>query len=255
MEEFIIFVLVGAAAQLVDGALGMAYGVVCSSVLIASGIPPAQASASIHAAELFTTAASGGSHAFHRNIDWRLFWRLVPFGVAGGVAGAYLLTGIDGAAIKPWIAGYLGIIGVYLTIRSFRKIPQQGVRGPVVAPLAAVGGFLDAVGGGGWGPVVSSGLLGAGGQPRYVVGTVNAAEFLVTVAVSLAFIGALVTGRWSDADLAGNGLAVGGLIIGGLAAAPFAGYAVRLIPEKPLLRLVGLLICTLSAYQLVSVLA
>jgi len=255
MEDFLLFVLVGAVAQLVDGALGMAYGVISSSVLLASGVSPAQASASIHAAELFTTAASGSAHWANRNIDWPLFWRLVPFGVAGGILGTYVLTGIDGAILKPYVAGYLGIVGIYLVVRSFKKIPQRPVRGLVVPPLAATGGFLDAIGGGGWGPIVTSGLLGAGGQPRYVIGSVNAAEFLVTLAVSLTFLVALLTGRWEEADMTGNAVAVGGLILGGVVAAPLAAYAVRIIPEKPLLRLVGALICGLAIYQIARLLA
>ncbi|MEF2554350.1 sulfite exporter TauE/SafE family protein [Aurantimonas sp. A2-1-M11] len=253
MLDFLLFAVVGALAQLVDGALGMAYGVVSSSVLLATGVSPAQASASIHAAELFTTAASGGAHLANRNIDWPLFWRLVPFGVVGGVAGTYVLTGIDGSVVRPYVAAYLGIIGLYLIVRSFRKIPQKPVPLHIVPPLAATGGFLDAIGGGGWGPVVTSGLLGAGGQPRYVIGSVNAAEFVVTVAVSLTFLIALLTGRW-QADMTGNALAVGGLILGGVVAAPLAAYAVRIIPEKPLLRLVGILICALALYQISALL-
>jgi hypothetical protein len=253
MYDFLLFAVVGALAQLVDGALGMAYGVVSSSVLLATGVSPAQASASIHAAELFTTAASGGAHLANRNIDWALFWRLVPFGVFGGIAGTYVLTGIDGAVLRPYVAGYLGIIGVYLVVRSFRKIPQRPVPPKVVPPLAATGGFLDAIGGGGWGPVVTSGLLGAGGQPRYVIGSVNAAEFLVTLAVSATFLSSLLTGRW-QADMTGNALAVGGLIAGGVLTAPLAAYVVKIIPEKPLLRLVGILISILALYQIVTLL-
>ncbi|MEF2070261.1 sulfite exporter TauE/SafE family protein [Consotaella aegiceratis] len=255
MGSFLLFLLVGGLAQLVDGALGMAYGVVSSTVLLSFGVPPAQASASVHAAELFTTAASGGSHLFHRNVDWRLFWRLAPLGIAGGMVGTYVLTSIDGAAVKPYVAAYLTVIGIYLVVRSFRRIPQKPVTGPVVPALAAAGGFLDAVGGGGWGPIVTSGLLGAGGQPRYVVGTVNTAEFLLTVAVSASFVVALLTGHWQEADgLLSHLVPVAGLIVGGVVAAPFAGYIVRVAPEKLLLRAVGLLICVLAATQIYQIL-
>jgi len=252
MDDFLLFLLVGALAQLVDGAIGMAYGVISSSVLLATGIPPAQASACIHAAELFTTAASGGAHMAHRNIDWQLFWKLTLFGVAGGVAGTYVLVGLDGSVLKPYVAGYLGIIGSYLVVRSFRKIPQTPVRSSIVPPLATAGGFLDSIGGGGWGPIVSSGLLGAGGQPRFVVGSVNAAEFFVALAVSLTFVAAIVTGRWESVGVSDNLFAIGGLVLGGVFTAPIAAYAVKFVPEKLLLFIVGILICSLSIFQFVN---
>lgn len=256
MSEFFIFFFVGALAQLVDGALGMAYGVISSTVLMSFGVPPSVASASVHTAELFTTAASGTAHIVNRNIDWKLFWRLVPFGVIGAVIGTYVLTSVDGATIRPFVAAYLAAIGIMLTLRSFRKIPRAQTPMALVPPLGAAGGFLDSIGGGGWGPVVTSGLLGAGGQPRYVIGTVNAAEFLVTLSVSLAFLLALVTGHWEEAgDLTDHALSVLGLIAGGVLAAPLAGYAVKRIPERWLLRIVGLLICALALQQIVTILS
>ncbi len=252
MAEFLLFFFVGALAQLVDGALGMAYGVISSTVLLSFGVPPSVASASVHTAELFTTAASGTAHIANRNIDWKLFWRLVPFGVVGGVLGTYVLTSFDGSTIRPFVAVYLGIIGVLLVFRSFRKVPRAQTPPRLVPPLGLAGGFLDSVGGGGWGPIVTSGLLGAGGQPRYVIGTVNAAEFLVTLSVSLAFLLALLTGHWEEAgDLSTHALSVLGLIAGGVLAAPFAGYAVKKIPERFLLRIVGFLICALCLHQVV----
>jgi uncharacterized membrane protein YfcA len=192
--EFFTFLAVGFLAQLVDGALGMAYGLVSSTVLLAFGVPPAQVSASVHAAELFTTAASGASHAWHRNVDFKLLGQLVPTGIVGGALGAFVLTSIPGNAIKPFVLVYLAAIGVLLLFRTFRPFPTKPVPGRIVVPLGGVGGFLDAVGGGGWGPVVTSTLIGAGGQPRYVIGTVNAAEFLVTLAISASFVIALLTG-------------------------------------------------------------
>ena len=254
MSDFLVFLAVGALAQLVDGALGMAYGVVSTTMLLSFGVTPSAASASVHAAELFTTAASGASHLYHRNIDWKLFWRLVPFGILGGVTGTFILTGISGSSLKPYVAGYLAVIGIYLLSRSFRKIPSRPVPGPIVPPLALTGGFLDAIGGGGWGPVVTSGLLGAGGQPRYVIGTVNTAEFLLTLSVSLTFIFTLLTGHWEESQsLTSQGLAVGGLIVGGLIASPFAGFAVKRLPETLLLRLVGTLICLLALWQIIQI--
>lgn len=255
MSDFLLFLAVGALAQLVDGALGMAYGVVSSTVLLSFGVAPAAASAAVHTAELFTTAASGTAHLVHRNIDWTLFWRLVPLGVLGGIIGTTVLTGISGDVVRPYVAAYLAVIGLYLLSRSFRKIPSRPVSRRTVAPLAACGGFLDAIGGGGWGPIVTSGLLGAGGQPRYVIGSVNAAEFLVTLSVSLTFLFALATGHWEEAgDLSVHGLAVLGLIVGGVMAAPFAGFIVRHVSETVLLRAVGILVCGLAATQIVGLL-
>ncbi len=250
MSDFILFAVVGFLAQAVDGALGMAYGVISSTTLLAFGVTPAQASATVHAAELFTTAASGSSHLYHRNINWKLFWRLTPFGIAGGCAGAYLLTSFDASVVKPFVTAYLALVGSWLVVRSFRKIPTKPVPGRIVAPLGAVGGFLDAAGGGGWGPIVTTGLLGAGAPPRYVIGTVNASEFLITLAVSSSFFIALLTGHWStEHDLGTHISAVAGLIVGGLFAAPLAGFMVRWLAEKTLLRLVGSLIVLLAGWQ------
>jgi uncharacterized membrane protein YfcA len=253
MIDFFLFAAVGFIAQAVDGALGMAYGVITSTVLLSFGVAPAQVSASVHAAELFTTAASGSGHLYHRNIDWRLFLRLAPFGIAGGVLGAYVLTSIDSTAVKPFITLYLAVLGVWLFIRSFRKLPSKPVRARFVAPLGLAGGFLDASGGGGWGPIVTTGLLGAGAPPRYVIGTVNASEFLITLSVSLTFLFALLTGHWEEASGWHNQAAsIGGLIAGGLVAAPMAGWMVKKIPEKYLLRLVGVIVCTLAAMQTIQ---
>lgn len=250
MEDFFLFLAVGLLAQAVDGALGMAFGVISSTTLLAFGVPPAHASAAIHAAELFTTAASGSSHIYNRNIDWKLFLRLAPFGIAGGVTGAYVLTSFDGDVIKPVITAYLGLLGAWILLRSFRKTPGRPLPPGLVPPMGAAGGFLDAAGGGGWGPIVTTGLLGFGGTPRYVIGTVNAAEFLITLSVSVAFLTALLTGHWEDAgDLTTHGTAVAGLIVGGLIAAPFAGYVTAHLPERFLLRLVGVLISLLAGFQ------
>lgn len=250
-DSFILFAIVGFLAQIVDGALGMAYGVVSSSVLLAFGVPPAAASAATHAAEVFTTAASAGSHVWHKNVNWRLFRILAPVGIAGGVLGAYVVTSIDGAVLRPYVAGYLGIMGVYILYRAFRAVtPVDSHRVAIVAPLGAIGGFADAIGGGGWGPVVTTGLVGTGGAPREMIGTVNTVEFFLTVAVSIAFVVAILTGHWEDAgDLMDHVWAVGGLIAGGVVAAPLAGYATRIIPQRYLMIAVGVLVCLLAIYQ------
>ena len=221
MSEFVIFVVVGFLAQLVDGALGMAYGVISATILLAFGVPPAHASASVHAAEVFTTAASGASHVWHRNVDWRLVRLLAPAGVVGGALGAYVLTGIDGNTIKPFVTGYLALVGAFIVFKAITAFPERPISGALVVPLGGLGGFIDAVGGGGWGPIVTSSLIGSGGRPRIVIGSVNTVEFVVTLSVSLTFVFALVSGHWQDAgDLTDHFSAVGGLIVGGIFAAP-----------------------------------
>lgn len=234
------FIAVGFAAQLVDGALGMAFGVISNTLLVGVlSLPPAQASQRVHVVECFTTATSGLSHMFHGNIDKRLFARLVIPGVIGGVTGAYLLTSIDGEAIKPFVLLYLAAMGLYLLARGLLYPPKLRPARHI-APLGLVGGFLDAAGGGGWGPIVTSNLLVQGAEPRKVVGSVNAAEFFVTVAISATFI--LHIGI---ADLAGATL---GLLIGGMAAAPFAAFAAKHFSPKLMLILVGGALTVTSSY-------
>ena len=250
-DSFTLFLIVGFLAQIVDGALGMAYGVVSSSVLLAFGVPPAAASASVHMAEVFTTAASAGSHVLHRNVNWQLFRILAPVGIAGGVLGTYVITSIDGDVLKPYVAGYLGIMGLYILYRAFRKMtPIDQHKVALVVPVGAVGGFMDAVGGGGWGPVVTTGLVGSGGAPREVIGTVNTVEFFLTAAISAAFLTAILTGHWTETEgLLSHAWAVAGLIVGGVIAAPLAGYVTRILPQKYLMIAVGTLITLLAAYQ------
>ncbi|NMA96707.1 MAG: sulfite exporter TauE/SafE family protein [Phyllobacteriaceae bacterium] len=250
-SEFFIFLAVGFFAQIVDGALGMAYGVVSSTILLSFGVPPAAASASVHAAEMFTTAASATSHVTHRNVNWRLFWRLAPAGILGGVLGTYLLTSVDGALLRPFVTIYLGLLGVFILYRALRaRGPYKEPRTQIVLPLGVAGGFVDAAGGGGWGPIVTSSLIGSGGAPRYVVGTVNTVEFFVTTAVSVAFITALLTGHWEEASGIDRYLwSVAGLVVGGIVAAPLAGYVVRILPAKRLMLLVGTLVVGLALFQ------
>lgn len=255
MDTFFLFLLVGVLAQAVDGALGMAYGVISSSVLLALGVPPATASASVHAAEVFTTAASAGSHAWHRNVEWRLFLPLTIAGVIGGVLGAYVLAGLDSAVIKPFVVAYLALIGVWILWRAGHDAKPRRLPAWITAPIGVVGGFLDAIGGGGWGPTVSSTMVGAGHDPRKAIGTVNTAEFFLTVAVSATFVWALASGHWEDADaLQNHAAAVGGLVVGGLIAAPFAGLIVKLAPRKVLAYAVGALLVSLAVFQGVQLL-
>lgn len=234
------YIAVGFAAQMVDGALGMAFGVISNTLMVGVlGIPPALASQRVHIVECFTTATSGISHLIHGNIDKKLFFRLLLPGVAGGVLGAYVLASLDASMVKPWILLYLSGIGIYLLVRGI-LYPPKIKEAKHVAPLGLVGGFLDAVGGGGWGPVVTSNLLIQGADPRKVVGTVNTVEFFLTLTVSAAFIWHL-----GVADLAGATL---GFLIGGLAAAPFGAWVAKHIPAKVMLIMVGVVLTLTSLF-------
>ncbi|MGZ9098401.1 MAG: sulfite exporter TauE/SafE family protein [Brevundimonas sp.] len=250
MEDLLLFALVGFLAQIVDGSLGMAYGVISSTVLLSLGVPPAAASASVHAAEVFTTAASAGSHAVNRNVNWKLFGPLALGGVVGGVLGAFVLTSIDGEVIKPVITAYLGVMGMVIIWRAWRGGERRRFSWKLAPPLGLIGGFFDAVGGGGWGPTVTTTLVGSGDDARTSIGTANVAEFFVTSAISATFLAALLTGHWQQAEgLGQHAWSVGGLILGGLAAAPLAGYVVRIVPLRPLTFAVGGLVILVAAYQ------
>jgi hypothetical protein len=237
------FIAIGMAAQMIDGALGMAFGVITQTLLVSAlGVPPATASASVHLVELFTTGASGASHIWHGNVDWGLFKRLVPFGVLGGVAGAYLLSSIDASAAKPFVMIYLTGIGFYLLWRAIRQSKPRFDDPRYTRPLAAAGGFLDAAGGGGWGPVVTSNLLIQGGDPRKIIGTVNSAEFLLTLSISIAFIATL--------GFAAFTLITVGLIIGGVIAAPFGAVLASRVKPRVLLIAVAVVLIATSSYSI-----
>lgn len=244
-EDFLLFVAVGFAAQMVDGAIGMAYGVTSTTVLLSMGVSPATASACVHAAETFTTAASGASHWKLGNIDKKLVWRLAVPGMVGGATGAYVLSNIDGKVIKPWIAGYLLFMGLYILWKALRN--NVGDRPPPenVAPLGLFGGFMDSIGGGGWGAIVTSSLIGQGTTPRYAIGSVNLAEFFVTATISGMFFMTIGFDLWPI---------ISGLILGGVLAAPFAAYATKHIPDKALMIIVGCVVILLSLRTLLSAL-
>lgn len=240
-SDFLTFVLIGFLAQIVDGALGMAFGVLATTSLLAVGVPPAVASAMTHVTECFTTAASGLSHLYHRNVDWRLVVRLAPAGMLGGAIGAYLLSNIDGKMIAPLISLYLIGIGLFILYKAFRPKWPRDVRDWIVPYVGAVGGLLDAMGGGGWGPIVTSTLLGRGHDLKKVIGSTNLTEFAVTTVISITFILAL---GWSELSSAI------GLIVGGVLAAPFGALIVKRLPVKPLMIAVALIIIGTAAMRL-----
>jgi uncharacterized membrane protein YfcA len=241
MRSFILLAIVGLVAQLVDGSLGMAYGVTSTTLLLAVGISPALASASVHIAEVGTCAVSGISHWRFGNVDWsKIVWMAVPGGI-GAFLGAVAVTWVATVAeemIAPMIAIFLFALGVYVLARfSFRRREKPVQERPVprgfLAPLGLVAGFLDAAGGGGWGPISTPTLLSSGRmKPRKVVGTVDTSEFVVALAASLGFLLAL-----SFAEIPWQ--VVGALLVGGVVAAPIAAYVVRVLPARILGTAVG----------------
>jgi uncharacterized membrane protein YfcA len=242
--DLAFYIALGFAAQLVDGALGMAYGLIATSVLLASGAPPALSSASVHAAEVVTTGLAGASHVWHQNVDWRTFRRLAIAGVVGGVTGAYVLTELPEKPVKVFVTLYLFGMALLILRRiiSGGSVERKLVR--VIVPIGVAGGFLDAIGGGGWGPMVNSTLIARGETARISIGSVSLAEFLVTAAIAATFVMTL--------DLASYGQVVLGLIIGGALAAPFAGWFSRVLPQQVLMSLVALTVSALGVYNFVQ---
>lgn len=243
-ENLLLYFVVGFLAQLVDGTLGMAYGVTSSTLLLSIGLPPAIVSATVHAAECFTTGASAVSHRVFGNVNSDLFRRLLVPGIIGAVVGAYILSELPGDQLRPYSASFLLIMGLILLVKAFREFPSRTVSTYLV-PLAFVGAFIDAIGGGGWGPIVATTLIVRGNGPRETVGTVNAVEFFVTVAASITFLVTLGISHWP---------VILALALGGLLAAPIGAWSCKRLPTKPFMVLVGLLIVGVSIRTLLKAL-
>src|SRR5215216_5638769 len=247
MANFLLLAIVGLIAQLVDGSLGMAYGVTSQSLLLTVGIAPALASASVHIAEVGTTAASGASHWRFGNVDWSKVWPLAIPGAIGAFLGAVVLSAfITAEAAEPIVAVFLFGLGVFVLARfSFRRHERPVQVRPVskgfLAPLGLIAGFLDAAGGGGWGPISTPTLLSSGRmQPRKIIGTVDTSEFVIAVCASVGFLFGL-----SFADVPWT--IVGALLLGGLIAAPIAAYIVRILPTRIMGTAVGGFILVVNA--------
>jgi uncharacterized membrane protein YfcA len=239
--EFALLLAIGFCAQLVDGALGMAFGVISTTAMLAIGMTPAHASAVVHTAEIFTTGASAASHVWHRNIDWRLVLRLGIAGVIGAGLGAWVLSNVDGNAIRPYVAAYLLLMGLFILLRAMRMATGRDSPSGWAMPVGFVAGFLDASGGGGWGPVATSTLVGSGHAPRIAIGSVNATEFFVTVTAATTFFVALGASPLRE---------LVPLALGGLLAAPLGGWVVKRVPARALMTVVGLLVVALAAWQI-----
>ena len=219
-DEFWLLIAIGFAAQMVDGALGMAFGVVSTSAMLMIGMPPAQASALVHTAEMFTTGASAASHVYHRNVDWRLVIRLGIAGVLGAVLGAWILSNVDAKVMRPFVFGYLFLMAIYILLKAAQIPTPRDAPAGWTAPVGFVAGFLDASGGGGWGPVATTTLVGSGHAPRQTVGSVNATEFFVTIAAATTFFVELGASPLQN---------LVPLVIGGMIAAPLGGWIVKYV--------------------------
>jgi uncharacterized protein len=243
-SEFLIFMAIGFCAQMVDGVLGMAYGTLSTAVLLSTGLPPATVSASVHAAQSVTSAMSSASHITLKNVRWRIFWPLALFGMVGGVAGALFLSHAEGDFINPIVSAYLLILGVLILFKAFKKSVSFGGEPTRIFKsfLGLIAGTLDAIGSG-WGPITTTTLVAKGVEPRYVVGSVNTAEFVVKTSITMTFMTTIgIT----------FGPVVLGLLAGGVIAAPIAALTVRFINPKILMVAVGFLIIGISIYRLFS---
>ncbi|MEW5964039.1 MAG: sulfite exporter TauE/SafE family protein [Pseudomonadota bacterium] len=245
--EILLFVVIGFVAQLVDGALGMAYKVTTSSVLLSFGLPPATVSGSVHAAGTFTSVASGLAHWRVGNIDRRLMLRLLVPGMIGGAIGGLVLVGVSGTVLRPWISAYLMLIGGYILWKALRvRITTSGARSAAAVPLGFFGGLLDAIGGGGWGPIVTTTLVGHGVAPRTAIGSVNAAEFFVTVTIAGTLLVTVGISPWPI---------IAALVVGGVVAAPVAALNTRYLPERVLMVALATVILLLSGRTLLLALS
>ncbi|MFN8590699.1 MAG: sulfite exporter TauE/SafE family protein [Thermomicrobiales bacterium] len=252
LQRFVLLALFGLIAQLIDGALGMAYGLTSTTLLLASGLAPAVASASVHLAEVGTTLASGAAHWKLGNTDWRsVRWLAIPGGI-GAFAGATVLSNLDGDAARPWIAAFLMVLGFYVLIRfaflgGSIQVNAGTLHRPLLAPLGLIAGFLDAVGGGGWGPISTPTLLASGRmEPRKVIGTVSTSEFVVATSASVGFLVSLDRSAFAIP-------VVVALLVGGAIGAPIAAWMVRYLHPRVLGAMVGGLIVAMNGRALINI--
>jgi uncharacterized membrane protein YfcA len=244
--DFFIYAAVGAAAQLVDGALGMAYGVTSAGMLMSLGMPPAMASASVHYTETFTCGASGLSHLWAGNVRRKLFLALMVTGIVGALLGALLLVHLPSHWIRIVLTPYLLLIGLFLLFRTARRDgPHRTEPPPGTAPLGFVAGFLDAIGGGGWSAITVTALVARGMEPRRVIGSVHLAKCVVSLVASISFLFTLGAGKLS---------VIAGLIAGGVVAAPFGALLVRRLPPRVTALLAGLTVLALGVNNAVALL-
>lgn len=249
METFLEFALVGFIAQLIDGSLGMGFGVIASAVLLAQGVPPPLVSASVNAAKMPTGGTAALSNHYHKNIDWRLVAALAVFGSIGGILGASILSGLKGPMLQYLVNGYLILMGTLIVVRTaYNAVPRvAGVNRFRLIGFA--GGVVEGIGGS-WGPIVNTGLLSAGIESRYAIGSTNVSEFIVSVVVFAALTISYYLGFWGEhTDWAQVAFTVGGLAVGGFPAAFFGGYLAKMAPRRPLTIAVGLFAIGVAIYR------
>jgi len=251
MRKLVLLALVGLGAQLVDGSLGMAYGVTSTTLLLAVGTSPAAASATVHLAEIGTTLVSGFSHWRFGNVDWGVVAKIGVPGAVGAFAGATFLSSLSTETAAPLMAVILLVLGLYVLVRfTVAGLPTKHLGKPLrkrfLAPLGIVGGFVDATGGGGWGPVSTPAILASGRlEPRKTIGSIDTSEFLIAIAASIGFI----VGIGSEGVKYSWVLA---LLAGGIIAAPVAAWLVRHIPPRVLGAGAGGLIVVTNAQTLLK---
>ena len=242
-SEILYYIAGGFIAQMIDGALGMAYGVTATTFLLSVGITPAAASASVHASEVFTSGVSGYMHLKFGNVNSKLFKTLVIPGIIGAVLGAYVLSSLEeySSYIKPIVSIYTLFLGAIIIRKALiKRMEKRQLKR--VGLLALFGGYLDSIGGGGWGPIVSSTLIASGRHPKYTIGSVNLTEFFVSLASSITFFTVIGLGYWQ---------VIIGLILGGVVAAPIAAKLANKLPVKSMMILVGMVIIIVSLRQII----
>jgi uncharacterized protein len=252
MTEFWVFGLIGFAAQLIDSALGMGFGIISASVLLAHGYPPGLVSASVNAAKLPTTGTAAMSHFYHRNLSKKLVIAVSVFGALGGIVGALVLASLKGKALASLVTVYMLIIGSVIVYRGISGIAPRLLPSAYTRLIGFVGGVIEGIGGS-WGPVVTTSLLGAGTDSRYAIGSSNFAEFIVSIAVFLTFVIAYLVGYWEDgAHWQTIFYPVAGLVCGGIPAAVFGGYISKITPRRALTVAVGLLAIGIGVYRVMA---
>ena len=249
MDTLLEFALVGFFAQLVDGSLGMGFGVISSAVLLANGVPPPLVSASVNAAKLPTGATAALSNLYHKNIDWQIVTALAIFGSIGGVLGASVLTGLKGPALQYLVNSYLLLIGSYIIYKGITGITPRLIKPNRFRLIGFAGGTIEGIGGS-WGPIVNTGLLGSGVHSRYAIGSTNFSEFIVSAVVLASLTLAFHFGLWG-AEIAWSEvyISVGGLALGGLPAAFFGGWLAKRAPRQPLTIAVGIFALGVGIYR------
>lgn len=252
MHEFAIFAVIGFLAQIVDGSLGMGFGVISASILLAQGVPPALVSASVNAAKLPTTGTAAVSHWYHKNLNWKLIAALALFGALGGIIGALALTSLKGKTLLVLINLYLFLIGGLIVMRGLRGIAPRLLPASFTRLIGFSGGLIEGIGGS-WGPIVTSSLMGAGTESRYAIGSSNFSEFVVSVAVFSTFLFTYLIGHWEGgSDWRTVAIPIAGLVAGGLPAAFIGGYLSKVAPRRILTIAVGLMAISLGVYRSVT---